>query len=396
MSTAQKLEAIERAGFRPEFESIPLPDEPSTVEKLKGPSKLELTSARELVNMELSQLRWTVSDIMCQGLGLVVAPSKYGKSWLMLLLCKAVASGGTFLGYHTHKGEVLYLALEDGLRRLQSRLNTLLTGEEVPNGLYLATAALTLGTGLEQQIKIFIDEHPKTVLIVIDVLERIRSARNGRTSAYTSDYQDMGALKAIADKYEISIVLIHHTRKMKDESDAFNAISGTNGLMGAADTIWVLQRDKRDDEITQLHIIGRDVEAQDLVLKMNGCRWEKIGTTEEQAEREEARRYVDDPIVVTIGSMLKEQPCGVEITASDFFVEMGKRAGDYGVYTPTSLGKAFVKLAPHLLRYDNIVHTYNRTTKKRTHTFLYRSENQVSYVSLLSEASYVSQVSLEG
>lgn len=64
-----------------------------------------------------------------QGLALLVAPPKYGKSWLMLDLCLSVASGQKFLDMPTNKTDCLYLALEDNQRRLQDRMNRVLQGE---------------------------------------------------------------------------------------------------------------------------------------------------------------------------------------------------------------------------------------------------------------------------
>ena len=57
---------------------------------------------------------------------------------------------------------------------------------------------------------------------------------NGSGMAYGSDYEDAGALKALADRNGICLLVIHHLRKMADD-DPFNRLSGTNGLAGAAE-----------------------------------------------------------------------------------------------------------------------------------------------------------------
>jgi RecA-family ATPase len=69
-------------------------------------------------------------------------------------------------------------------------------------------------------------------LIVIDTLLMITPPIND--SPYANDYNNIVALKKFADKYEIAIVLIHHTRKLKAK-DPFDEILGTSGLNGAAD-----------------------------------------------------------------------------------------------------------------------------------------------------------------
>ena len=46
-------------------------------------------------------------------------------------------------------------------------------------------------------------------------------------------------MKQFADSYGICMLLVHHTRKQSAE-DRFNMISGTNGLLGAADSAFLL------------------------------------------------------------------------------------------------------------------------------------------------------------
>lgn len=44
------------------------------------------------------------------------------------------------------------------------------------------------------------------------------------------------ALKNLADKLRIAILLVHHTRKCRD-NDPFNMISGTTGISGCVDAL---------------------------------------------------------------------------------------------------------------------------------------------------------------
>ena len=64
-------------------------------------------------------------------------------------------------------------------------------------------------------------------------------------------------LKEISDLYGIALLLVHHTRKEGAE-DVFNTISGTNGLMGAADGALLLYKDKRTASDAVLEVVGRD------------------------------------------------------------------------------------------------------------------------------------------
>ena len=54
------------------------------------------------------------------------------------------------------------------------------------------------------------------------------------SSGYAGDYTDVRLLKNLANKLGITIILVHHLRKLKDDNP-FNMISSTTGLTGAAD-----------------------------------------------------------------------------------------------------------------------------------------------------------------
>ena len=123
----------------------------------------------------------------------------------------------------------------------------------------------TLKHGLEQQIEQFLTEHPTTKLVVIDTLQRVRSA-GGDSNLYANDYQDVGLLKQLADRHHIAILLLHHLRKLHDD-DPMNMISGSTGLSGAADSAFVLQKNARSTNAASLHCTGRDIPDRTLKLE---------------------------------------------------------------------------------------------------------------------------------
>ena len=106
--------------------------------------------------------------------------------------------------------------------------------EEAPERLVMQTECSSIGQGLEEQLTSFLYQHPDTGLIVIDTLQKVRSSDQSN-SMYASDYKEISALKALADKYNICILLIRHLRKQAVD-DPFQQIAGSNGLMGASDT----------------------------------------------------------------------------------------------------------------------------------------------------------------
>ena len=185
--------------------------------------------------------------------------------------------------FATRPCEVLYLCLEDSFQRIQSRLFDLT--EDAPPTLHFAVMSQQLHNGLVEQIEQFLKEHPQTRLIVIDTLQRIRTAGND-ANPYASDYRDIGVLKALADKHRIAILLVHHLRKMNDD-DPMNMISGTTGLSGATDSNLVLRKSQRRENTATLYCTGRDIPYRELALEFDGEDhvWKLLSDDCEQTEQ---------------------------------------------------------------------------------------------------------------
>ena len=226
--------------------------------------KLETMTAEQLQRAPYSPVPFLVDELIPEGLHILAGAPKIGKSWLALWLCLCVSQGQPLWNFAVTQGEVLYLSLEDSYRRIQSRLFDLT--EDAPPTLHFAIMADTLKHGLEQQIEQFLTEHPTTKLVVIDTLQRVRSAGSD-SNLYANDYQDIGLLKNLADKQHIAILLIHHLRKLHDD-DPMNMISGSTGLSGAADSTFVLQKNSRLANIASLHCTGRDIPDRTLKLEL--------------------------------------------------------------------------------------------------------------------------------
>ena len=226
-------------------------------------NKLHTITAEDLQNRTYDPTSFLVDELIPEGLHILAGAPKIGKSWLALWLCLCVSQGQPLWNFTTVQGEVLYLSLEDSFRRIQTRLFDL-TEDALPT-LHFAIMADTLKHGLEQQIEQFLTEHPTTKLVVIDTLQRVRAA-GGDGNLYANDYQDIGLLKQLADKWHIAILLIHHLRKLHDD-DPMNMISGSTGLSGAADSAFVLQKHSRLANVASLHCTGRDIPDRTLKLE---------------------------------------------------------------------------------------------------------------------------------
>lgn len=80
---------------------------------------------------------------------------------------------------------MLYIALEDDYGQLQGRLSKMF-GTDSTDDLYFATMSDQLGNGLEEQLKNFIEKYPKTKLVIIDTLQKIRENMKDKFS-YAND-----------------------------------------------------------------------------------------------------------------------------------------------------------------------------------------------------------------
>ncbi|MFW5676714.1 MAG: hypothetical protein ACOCNL_10605, partial [Acetivibrio ethanolgignens] len=117
-----------------------------------------------------------------------------------------------------------------------------------------------------------------------------------------NDYEIIGQLKHFADQTGIALLLVHHTRKQQAD-DKFDRISGTNGLLGAADGAFILEKEKRTEDTAVLEVSGRDQPEQKLILKKN---MERLTWELERAETE-LWKAPPDPILEKVADMLSEK-----------------------------------------------------------------------------------------
>lgn len=240
-------------------------------------------TAAELLAEHFPDARDVVPGIVYEGLTLLASRPKLGKTWLMLGTAVAVAAGGYALGtVKVDQGDVLYLALEDGKKRLQKRLRQLLGDRPAPARLHLATAFPLLDEGGEAGLERWLTEHPEARLVVIDTLKRFRPRERAGASVYNLDYDAVAPLADLAHRFDVAIVVVHHCRK-SDAEDPLDLISGTTGLTGGADGAIVLKR-ARGAADAELHVTHRDAEEDaELAVQWDAqlSGWRLLGDAEE-------------------------------------------------------------------------------------------------------------------
>jgi len=235
-----------------------------------------------LMEQQFPPIKYVVPGIIPEGMTLLVAAPKIGKSWMVLGLALHLTNGTDAFGC-IPIGEprpVLYLALEDGQRRLQSRLRQL-APETVDARLEFITAAD--GSVLEI-IKAYMLLHAGSdPVVILDTLGKVMPPAGANSSAYAHDYAMLSALKAASDAVPgSSLVIVHHTRK-QDGGDFLDAVSGTQGIAGAADTVLVLKRERHDNRAT-LQVTSRDAAEGEYSLNLSETGvWELEGKSLEDA-----------------------------------------------------------------------------------------------------------------
>ena len=234
--------------------------------QMMDPSYLKTVSMSELLDNVYQSKPPLVDGLLYRGTYLFVGAPKLGKSFLMTQLAYHISTGTPLWNYPVHKGTVLYLALEGDYRRLQERSYRMF-GTAENESLFFSVSAGQLGRGLDEQLTNFLREHPDTSLIIIDTLQKVREI-GGDNYSYANDYQIITRLKALADNYGICLLLVHHTRKQQAD-DKFDMISGTTGLLGAADGAFLLTKEIRTSNAACLDVSGRDQPDQRLHLFRN-------------------------------------------------------------------------------------------------------------------------------
>ena len=276
---------------------------------------LQTVSMTELYDTVYPPRTPVVDGFLYGGTYLFVGAPKGGKSFFMGQLAYHVAMGLPLWDYPVRKGTVLYLALEDDYARLQRRLSGMF-GVECADNLYFATQAKTLNEGLDKQLEEFLKEHTDARLIIIDTLQKVREVGGDRYS-YSSDYEIVTKLKSFSDKYGICLLVVHHTRKLESE-DSFDMISGTNGLLGAADGAFIMYKKKRTDNEAVMDIVGRDQPDQELTIEFDRecCVWKF-----KKAETE-LWKQPPNPLLEAINNFLTEDKPEWEGTATELVSQL--------------------------------------------------------------------------
>ncbi|MDV8079784.1 AAA family ATPase [Rhodococcus sp. IEGM 1370] len=246
----------------------------------------------QLLTEKFPALRFVADKLVTEGLALVVASPKTGKSfWLLDLALSVIQGAPAFGSIATTPGEVLYLNLEGGGgRSLQSRVKVLVdSGELQPKyELHFETEWETMSDGGIEALDDWLTDHPACTLVVIDTLAAFKGAPTTRNQdQFAADYAPAKLLSDLAHKRRCAIAIAHHDRKA-ESTDFVDSISGTKGLTAAADVLIILRRNRNKPEGKML-LVAREMEGNEWDVVFEGGRW-RIVDAAELIERSDSTR----------------------------------------------------------------------------------------------------------
>jgi RecA-family ATPase len=254
-----------------------IPGEQVEVLEPKGPPEFKRTNTNHLMAATFPTLKAIVPGYVYGGFAVLAGRQKLGKTWLAIDWAVAIATGGVALGsIDCEQGDVLYIDLENGLRRIQSRIRALFPhGQSLPDmsRLEWVTEAPQLDKGFIDRLERWRVSVRDPRLVVIDVLQRIKPPGNRTQNAYESDYAIWAPLQEWATTHGVAVLGLHHTRKGAAD-DPLEALSGSNGLSACADTTIVLDQDQNG---RTLYVRGRDVEEKETAVMFTAGSWTIMG-----------------------------------------------------------------------------------------------------------------------
>ena len=230
-----------------------------------APARLAIVSGAELAARKYPERQFIVSDFIQRGnLVLFAGKPKTGKSWILLQLAHELDAprGGLFLNKPTKPAKVLYLALEDGERRIHERLA--IRNWTPVSAHFYSSGMLPLDGGGMAQLRATAEDFD---VVIVDSLRVACGAK-----VEENNNEVMGAiLQALADfAHETAkvVIVVHHLTKASYE-DAFDGIRGAGSIRQAYDVGVVMQRKKGEKE-AKLVVESRDAEIADMTISFEG------------------------------------------------------------------------------------------------------------------------------
>ncbi len=234
-----------------------------SVKEARGLRKSNVTIkfARDILARDYPPMRWAIPGLLPEGLVVLFASPKVGKSFNALQMAVAVANGENFSGkecWKAEKGEVIFIDLEqcEGTQ-MQGRFMHMGVDPKGFNMMVLDEFP-RLDNGGMDELDILLEEHPACRLVIIDVWTNVKPTdRLQNENAYDSEYRWCKELRGLFLRRRSCCLVIHHDRKSDSDGGMMDKASGSKALLAAANSVLWLQRKIRETAGT-MSITGRD------------------------------------------------------------------------------------------------------------------------------------------
>lgn len=248
-------------------------------------------SGAKILETEFPPLIYLIDGILAQGVTMLAGKPKRGKSWLALDFGLSVASGQSWNDRDVAKGDVLYLALEDNLRRLQSRLKKLKCDEAMAKNIRFVTESFLLGGDFTKAVEHWVEDVKDAKLCIIDTYTKVKP-QSANSEEYGKEYSVISQLLQIANKHNIAVLVIHHEKKGYQD-DPFDGVLGSTALTGGPDTIMLLTT--HIDGRSVLLGKGRDIEEYEWEAQFSKetCKWKIVGELSVQQSTETKTKIIE-------------------------------------------------------------------------------------------------------
>ncbi len=240
---------------------------------------------------------WVVKNYLVSGIWFLYGKPKVGKSWLAGQLALAVAAGGKVFDKDVKQGKVLYLALEDGERRLKKRMKLQQwTADALRHIDYMLPKDFRdqigyLNNGGGKRLLAHI-ERQDYLLTIVDTFSRAVNLNQLKSELMTDA---LSPFQEFAQAKNRVIVFVDHEPKRNEEGEsAITALYGGIAKAGVADGVWRLYKERGKG--ARLDIEGRDLEdAYSLKLRFDRslCYWYSEGDAETIEITERRREILD-------------------------------------------------------------------------------------------------------
>jgi DNA-binding transcriptional ArsR family regulator len=278
-------------------------------------------NGEELMRTQFPEPKWVLSGFIGEGITVLAGRPKMGKSALALNVGVAVAHGGIALDIPCEEGDVLYCSgiTEGSFPEFQDRLKNLMPNEPVSPRIHFMEDLARLDDGGEAQLRLWLQDHPDARLVVLDTLQSFAPRQKRNADAYAEGYDAMSILQRIYRDFNVSILVITHTRKSLrgTASDwALDEVLGSTSITGASNASLVLRKSQNGFEFCTF---GRRIKNEEYAVTFDGERglWTLLGEVERHNVSDERKAIL---------SLLEEMK-GEPLSAGDIAQILKKSAG---------------------------------------------------------------------